>query len=296
VISDLTGAAWLGPAPVAMTAAAAPYVAWLTTTAALCEQPATQARAAAAAYEAAFAMTVPPPMVAANRAQLMSLIATNILGQNTPAIAATEADYGEMWAHDATAKYGYAGASATSATLSPFTPPQQTTNPAGPAVQAAAVAHATGTFAANHAHTTISTVPQLISTVPHALPRARLAGIADLVNVGAPGILQALIGSSPTSALSLLTPYTAALATTNLGLASRTERLARWVRPPPARRWDQCQDPGPARRARKCQQKSQTLAGPPRRYRPGWARPPRSDPCRRRRAGPQPPRRSDGSR
>jgi PPE-repeat protein len=44
VISDLTGAAWLGPASVAMAAAAAPYVSWLTTTAALCEQAATQAR------------------------------------------------------------------------------------------------------------------------------------------------------------------------------------------------------------------------------------------------------------
>ena len=32
VISDLTGAAWPGPAAVAMTAAAAPYAAWLTTT------------------------------------------------------------------------------------------------------------------------------------------------------------------------------------------------------------------------------------------------------------------------
>ena len=60
VIWDLTGAAWLGPASVSMTAAAAPYIEWLTTTAALCEQTASNARAAAAAYEAAFAMTVPP--------------------------------------------------------------------------------------------------------------------------------------------------------------------------------------------------------------------------------------------
>ena len=66
VISDVIGAVWLGPAAVAMTAATAPYVAWLTTTAALCEQTATQARAAAVAYEAAFAMTVPPAIVAAN--------------------------------------------------------------------------------------------------------------------------------------------------------------------------------------------------------------------------------------
>ena len=91
-----------------MAAAVAPYIEWMTTTAALCEQTASNARAAAAAYEAAFAMAAPPPMIAANRAQLMALIATNILGQNTPAIAATEAAYGEMWAQDAGAMYEYA--------------------------------------------------------------------------------------------------------------------------------------------------------------------------------------------
>ena len=147
VIWDLTGAAWLGPASVAMTAATAPYLSWLTKTAALCEQTATQARAAAAAYEAAFAITVPPSMVAANRAQLMALIATNILGQNTPAIAATEADYGEMWAQDAGAMYEYASASAAASALPPFTSPQPTTNPAGVAGQVAAVAHSSATSA-----------------------------------------------------------------------------------------------------------------------------------------------------
>ena len=53
-------------------------------------------------------MTVPPPVIAANRTQLMSLTATNFFGQNTPAIAATEAQYSEMWAQDAAAMYGYA--------------------------------------------------------------------------------------------------------------------------------------------------------------------------------------------
>ena len=51
-------------------------------------------------------------MIAANRTQLASLVATNIFGQNTPAIAANEAQYGEMWAQDATAMYGYAANSA----------------------------------------------------------------------------------------------------------------------------------------------------------------------------------------
>ena len=59
VILDLTGAAWLGPSSVAMAAAAAPYIEWMTTTAALCAQTASNARDAATAYQAAFAMTVP---------------------------------------------------------------------------------------------------------------------------------------------------------------------------------------------------------------------------------------------
>ena len=69
--------------------------------------PASQARAAAAAYEAAFAATVPPALVTANRTQFAwaTLAATNILGQNTAMIAATEAAYEEMWAQDAAAMY-----------------------------------------------------------------------------------------------------------------------------------------------------------------------------------------------
>lgn len=142
VISELTSQQWQGPASASMAAAAAPYVAWMTTTAAQAEQSAAQARAAAGAYEAAFAMTVPPAVVAANRSQLMALIATNILGQNTPAIAATEAQYGEMWAQDVAAMEGYAGASTAASQFSPFTPPPKTTNPAGVVNQAAVAAQA----------------------------------------------------------------------------------------------------------------------------------------------------------
>jgi hypothetical protein len=40
-------------------------------------------------------MSVPPSAVAANRAQLMTLQATNLLGQNTAAIAANEVEYGQ---------------------------------------------------------------------------------------------------------------------------------------------------------------------------------------------------------
>jgi PPE-repeat protein len=149
VLSGLTNLSWYGPAAQAMTAAVIPYVGWLQTTAEQTQQTAMQARAAAAAFEQAFAMTVPPPMIAANRAQLMALIATNFFGQNTAAIAATEAQYAEMWAQDASAMFGYSASSAAAAQLAPFSAPQQTSNPAGLAAQSAAVTQAAATPAAS---------------------------------------------------------------------------------------------------------------------------------------------------
>jgi PPE-repeat protein len=166
VISGLTDESWQGVASTSMAAAAAPYVTWMSATAAQVEQVANQARAAAAAYEAAFAMTVPPTVVAANRAQLMALIATNFLGQNTAAILATEAHYGEMWAQDAAAMYTYAANSAAASTLTQFTAPKSTTNPAGLTGQSTAVAQAAGTAAGSHAQTAASTS---LSAVPQTL-------------------------------------------------------------------------------------------------------------------------------
>jgi PPE-repeat protein len=167
VISDLTSG-WLGPSSAAMAAAATPYVSWITTTAGQAEQAGAQAMAAVAAYEAAFGMTVPPPVIAANRALLMMLIATNFFGQNFPAIAATEAQYMEMWAQDAAAMYGYQGASQTASTLTPFTPAPQTTQPTGLAAQAAAV----GDVAATSAGTSAQTVAPLASAVSTPLTSA----------------------------------------------------------------------------------------------------------------------------
>lgn len=126
-IGGLTMGPWLGPTSIAFAAAARPYVSWLAATAAQAEQAAAQAKLAGDAYETAFAATVPPPVIAVNRAQLCSLIATNVLGQNTPAIAATEAEYMEMWAQDARAMYVYAGSSAAASQLPPFTEPPQIT-------------------------------------------------------------------------------------------------------------------------------------------------------------------------
>jgi PPE-repeat protein len=142
VISTLTSGPWLGPSSVALTAAAAPYVGWLQSSAAHSELAASQAVAAAAAHETAFAMTVPPPVIAANRALLEALLATNFLGQNTPAIAATEAEYVEMWAQDASAMYAYTSSSAAASQLTDFEEPPEVADSSGLARQAAAVSTA----------------------------------------------------------------------------------------------------------------------------------------------------------
>jgi PPE-repeat protein len=130
-ILELADAAWQGPSSAAMASAAAPYVAWMHSTAAQAEQAGMRAAAAAAAHEAAFAATVPPPLIAANRALLMQLVATNFLGINTSAIAATEVHYGEMWAQDAAAMYAYAASSTTASTLIPMATAPVTTNAVG---------------------------------------------------------------------------------------------------------------------------------------------------------------------
>ena len=98
VISGLADGPWQGQASAAMASAAARYSSSLTAAAGHAEQAAGQARVAASAFEAALATTVHPTIVAANRAALVQLVAADLLGQNAPAIAATEAEYEQMWA------------------------------------------------------------------------------------------------------------------------------------------------------------------------------------------------------
>jgi PPE-repeat protein len=200
VVSDLTSS-WLGPSSVSMATAAATYVSWITATAAQAEQTAVQAMAAVAAYEAAFAMTVPPPVIAANRALLLALVATNFFGQNTPAIMATEALYVEMWAQDAAAMYGYAGASSAASTLTPFTAPLPTTNSSGVVGMAAAVTQAAGTSAGTGTQTV---APRSSAAMPGALQ-----GLASTM-------LSSSSSTSPVSSATTLTSSTAVTSGTSL--------------------------------------------------------------------------------
>jgi PPE-repeat protein len=161
-VGGLVAGAWTGPSSTTMAAAAAPFVTWVSSAAAQAEEAAAQAKLAAGAYETAFAATVPPPIIAANRALLAVLVATNFLGQNTPAIAATETHYVEMWAQDAAAMYAYAGSSSAASQLTPFTEPPQTTNTAGTAAQAASVSQSSTQSGLNAS----STLSNLINSVP----------------------------------------------------------------------------------------------------------------------------------
>ena len=173
VISGLTSGPWRGPSSVAMASAVAPYVAWMQQTATQAHQAASQATEAASAYEIAFASTVPPGLVTANRTFLAQLVANNIFGQNTSQIAATETQYSEFWAQDGEAMDNYFASSATASnSLASFQPAPKTTNDSGTAAQASALSLASGNSAGR--------VAAAVSTA--ANPVGPLSGLAQLAN------------------------------------------------------------------------------------------------------------------
>src|ERR1700742_2252103 len=194
------GSSWTGPSSTAAASAAAPFTSWLTTTAAQAEQTAAQAQAAAAAYEAAFAASIPPPVIDANRALLSALVATNFLGINTPAIAATEAAYAEFWAQDAGAMYAYSGAATTASQLPPFTEAPATTDDTGQATQAAstaqsAAASSTDSLSAflTQLNTELTQFGTEVSTFSNTLNGYFPATTTTLTSLGVPASVQNLI-------------------------------------------------------------------------------------------------------
>ena len=147
VVLQLAGEEWLGPSSAIMAAAVQPYVGWMTTTAGQAEQAAAQAQSAAAAFEAAFAAVVPPPLIAANRAELTQAAQTNVLGLNNGIIAQLEAQYAEFWAQDSAAMFQYAGSSAAASKVTPFVNAPPIANPAASSLQSAAATASSGNSA-----------------------------------------------------------------------------------------------------------------------------------------------------
>ncbi|QLL05790.1 PPE family protein [Mycobacterium vicinigordonae] len=199
VIVGLAGGPWSGPASASMVAAATPYVGWLSAAAAQAGAAAGQARAAASSFEAALTATVHPLAVEANRVSLATLVATNFLGLNTPAIFATEFDYVEMWAQDVAAMLGYhSGATAVAESLMPFSmPPVDLAglaatvngNVAGLATSATA---ALSPVAAN-AVAGVSTAATQVSAMASALPIAQMSSFAQVAAMPASMMLGPLM-------------------------------------------------------------------------------------------------------
>ncbi|MFV8315523.1 PPE family protein [Mycobacterium sp. 23] len=188
IVDGLANESWTGPSAAAMAAATAPYVAWMSATAAQAKAAADQAKAAVSAYEVAFAGVVPPTEIAINRSQLALLVATNIFGQNTGAIAALEAQYGEMWAQDTAAMLAYTTASAAAARLTPYTEPPQITNEAGLAAQQAAAGQASG-LAAGTAATTAATAA---ATAAPVFPFDIVLQVFEALGSGGTAYIQAM--------------------------------------------------------------------------------------------------------
>jgi PPE-repeat protein len=207
-ITQLASDEWNGPASTAMAAAAQPYIAWMQETSAQAAQAAMQAQAASAAYEQAFASTVAPPLVAANRAETAAAVQANVFGQYTPLIMQLEAQYGEMWAQDAAAMYTYAGQSASATQVTPFASPAATTNPAGTASQASAVAAATGNSAASSSQSILS---QLTSSMPSSLQSLASPAATSAATTTTPfqDLFSFIFGTTvlPTNLAALVTDY-----------------------------------------------------------------------------------------
>ncbi|OBI19941.1 hypothetical protein A5712_02070 [Mycobacterium sp. E2327] len=219
VVTGLTDGAWAGPASMSMAAAATPYVGWLSAAAGQAETAALQARTAASAFETALAATVPTPAIAANRAQLMALIATNILGQNTPAIFMTEFEYMEMWAQDVAAMVGYhGGALGVAAALPAFSlPPVNLAGLTGllsapltgVASQAAGLGSAlTSAIASSGAATAVTSAVGTASSLASAAPISSLSTVAQVGMMPvsmmmSPIMMAAQAGMSGTNAASL---------------------------------------------------------------------------------------------
>ncbi len=199
VIQQLTGGPWLGPSSARMASSTAPYIAWLQASSIQAAQTSAQARLAAAAYEGAFDATVPPAVIAANRALLMALIATNFLGQNTPAIAATEAHYMEMWFQDGLTMDTYALVS-QQATALPQQTAAPTTSDGGTSANAAAAAQS----AANTTSTLGTDLQALLNAYLGNAPAGQtVAGnwSAVLGDLGVPTSLQTGLVSAATTSV-----------------------------------------------------------------------------------------------
>lgn len=180
VLAELQYATWLGEASRAMVNAVTPYLVWAAVATEQVREAASKARAASAAYEAALHATVPPETIATNRAHVAALAAHNLLGQNTPAIAAAESAYADMWAQDSAAMYDYAVSSSEAATFAPFeSPPTISCMPTYPGANSSWTRAAYTSDPAQARQASPPTQVDARQRRPHGAPRATITAAAS---------------------------------------------------------------------------------------------------------------------
>ena len=135
VTTMATAPSFVGFGGASMVSAATPMSAWMGAAGAHAGAAAATVQGAMAGYSTAVASTIPHPVVIENRLREAALVASNILGQNTPAIAEAEAEYGEFWTQNASAMMGYLATTtaAVDALSVPMAPLTDMTDPAGAA-------------------------------------------------------------------------------------------------------------------------------------------------------------------
>lgn len=224
-LASLAGT-WRGPSATAMAQAFEPYIAWLRTTAAQCQEIAASVETVAVAFELTHWTVVHPSVVAANRARLAMLLATNFFGINAPAIAETEAEYNAMWVNNSAAMYRYAATALSAVKPSPFTPPPAVASPSGTATQATMVSAAANTqSAANTFATTSGSVIDALNVLPYDPNKGWFGYFSTWGN-------QFIAGGFPVNLLSYLAQLNAAQALTGVssdigqGLAEGSAALA----------------------------------------------------------------------
>lgn len=207
VVSSLTSGRWEGAASEAAIAALTEFSQWLIGTAEVLRHTATQAGAAARAYQEALAMTVPPSVIAENRAARQSLQASNVFGQNASAIASTEAAYADMWIQDVAAMRFYAVSCALATKLLPFSEPASSAASEGLSASSGAVGEAsawTTPFDATKLLQVLSSVPRALQalSLPAALQQQHIP--SDLVSLIDLVYQEGQIMTMPLTAASLL--------------------------------------------------------------------------------------------
>jgi PPE-repeat protein len=167
-------AGWQGTGGTAMVVSASELIEVLSLAVAWLQQASMEAGEIVQAYHTAQSTMIPGPVSDLNRVTQASLVASNIIGQNTPAIIALDTEYfGHHWPQNASIMAAYE-AVVTAALAALADPPPIAPLAPDPAAPLAGVAQAAGQAAANGAlHASTQTMTE---TADAANPAGQAAG------------------------------------------------------------------------------------------------------------------------